>query len=577
MGRNITTYVGATNIISSLGFSTAENTANVSAGVSGIGRYSDDIIAAGIDRNRLAGLAAQHSLEDHMPLEQLMILSITDVVQQSGVDLCRSESVLIFSTTKGNVDLLAGNNDLADERVYLWRMAERVAGYFRAAVRPIVISNACISGVSAIIVASRLIREGAYKNIVVVGGDILTDFVISGFSAFKSLSAEPCRPFDGRRDGLTLGEAAASMLITSEQVLSSGIVVEGGAITNDANHISGPSRTGEPLAGAIMQAMDESGLQASDITFVNTHGTATLFNDEMESKAIHLCGLQDVPVTGLKSYFGHTLGAAGIVEAIMCTEQLKSGVLFGTKGFESLGVPCPIRVSADHGAVAMARCMKSASGFGGCNAAVVLALEELAGGRKNTVDQTINKAVTHRCKVVAKSVVSGGRVVVNDQVVLSSEGTFAEFIRAAFKALDRPDMKFYKMDDLCKLGYLTAGYLLEKQSYGPGELAIIMANRSSSLDTDIKHQDILNRHTEEGPSPAVFVYTLPNVVAGEICIRHKIQGENTFFIDDHMPEEFMQNYARTILARDGYRGVILGWCEKIGERYDSQMTLIEKQ
>lgn len=568
MGRNIETYVGATNIISSLGFSTRENICNISDGVSGIRLYGANVLAAQIDRHRLKQAAADNSLQSYLTLEQLMILSVADVVEQSEIDLQSEQNLMIFSSTKGNVELLSQNNDLTDPRVYLGFTAQRVADYFNSPVRPIVISNACISGVSATIVASRLLRRGDYKNIVVVGCDMLTDFVVSGFTAFKSVSSHPCRPYDVQRDGLTLGEACASMLITSDRTLSSGVVVEGGAITNDANHISGPSRTGDGLAYAIEQAMSESNLSPADISFVNAHGTATLFNDEMEAKAINLSGLQSSPVTSLKSYFGHTLGAAGVVETIVCVEQLKKGVLFGTKGFESLGVTEPILVRADHMEMPMTRCVKTASGFGGCNAAVVLALEPHS--------TAINCPTSESCGEVATVTIASGAITVNGSVVLSSEDSFHEFIRNAFKAIDRPNMKFYKMDDLCKLGYLSTEYLLEGRSYEPSQVAIVLANRSSSLDTDVKHQAILDQHPEEGASPAVFVYTLPNVVLGEICIRHKIQGENTFFIDNEMPEEFIRKYAQMLLSGHVYKAVIWGWCEKIGEQYESQMTLIEK-
>ncbi|MEG0891926.1 MAG: beta-ketoacyl synthase N-terminal-like domain-containing protein [Bacteroidales bacterium] len=556
MGNIVTTYIGATNIISALGFTTKENVTNVCAGVVGIKPYSKGIIAAAIDKDRLCKAVGCYSLEEYLPLEQLMILSVKDVIEQSGVNLNSSECAIIFSTTKGNINLLSQNNNLEDDRIYLWKMAQRVANYFNAVNEPIVISNACISGVSATIVASRLISNGAYKNIIVVGGDILTDFVISGFSSFKSLSSTPCKPYDIQRNGLTLGEACASMLITSNNALSGGVVIEGGAITNDANHISGPSRSGDGLAYAIKEAMNQSNVEQHNISFINAHGTATLFNDEMESKAITLCGLQNTPVTSLKPYFGHTLGASGVVETIMCAQQLKMGVLFGTLGFTTLGVPAPIVVLGKNTVIDMKRCVKTASGFGGCNAAIVLACAEYS---KNI--NSVAEEVTYR-KIAQHSI--------------SSVCNFNEYIRAEFKALETPNIKFYKMDDLCKLGYVTAEYLLKGYKYKPLDLAIVLSNKSSSLDTDLKHQEILNKHNEEGTSPAVFVYTLPNVVLGEICIRHKIQGENTFFINSKIPKEFLEKYAKIVLAQSGCKAIIYGWCEKIGERYSSQMILMEK-
>lgn len=136
------------------------------------------------------------------------------------------------------------------------------------------------------------------------------------------------------------------------------------------------------------------------------------------------------------------------------------------------------------------------------------------------------------------------------------------------------------MDDLCKLGYITTAYLLSglknEKEYTPTEIGIILSNRSSSLDTDEKHQQIIDSLGEQEASPAVFVYTLPNVVLGEICIRHKIQGENTFFIHTRYPEQFIREYAEEVMTRRSLRSCIIGWCELKREQYQSHFYILEK-
>ena len=179
------------------------------------------------------------------------------------------------------------------------------------------VSNACTSGVLAIITGARLIRAGLFDNVVINGTDILSEFVLSGFNSFKSLSTGPCRPFDKTRDGLSLGEGSGTIILTANPYLSNNsvhIVAGEGFSTNDANHISGPSRTGEGLFLAINRLMKKTNVS---IDYISAHGTATPFNDEMESIAITRAGLQSVPVNGFKGYWGHTLGAAGIIESIM--------------------------------------------------------------------------------------------------------------------------------------------------------------------------------------------------------------------------------------------------------------------
>ena len=252
-------------------------------------------------------------------------------------------------------------------------MAEVVAGFFKNPNTPLVVSNACISGLLAILVAKRLLEAGSYKNVVVAGADMVTHFVVSGFQSFKAVSPQPCKPFDETRDGITLGEAAGTIILgtTANENEEIPVCIAGGASSNDANHISGPSRTGDGLYLAVKNAMNESGLSVSDIGHISAHGTATVYNDEMESKAFGLAGMQDIPLNSLKGYWGHTLGAAGIIESIAGIHALKENFLIKTQGFSNLGVPVEITIIDEIRQKEQKSFLKTASGFGGCNAAVI--------------------------------------------------------------------------------------------------------------------------------------------------------------------------------------------------------------
>ena len=597
-------YITAHTLISSLGFGISENKKAIHDYRSGIrmqeaGRISDSPILAGmIDsvelekraKEQLEKRAKELDISSYTRLEQLFILTTQEVISQSGVNLQESDCALLLSTTKGNIDLLSDqekrtNSDKpsgsvqstidnpsflqelsADSPTFLWKMAERIGHFFEAANQVEVISNACISGVSALVVAKRWIESGRYKRVIVAGGDILSHFITSGFLSFRSVSAHRCRPYDIQRDGLSLGEACGAVLLET-QGNTNHIILSGGAISNDANHISGPSRTGDGLALAINQAMEEAGALPKDISFINAHGTATVYNDEMESKAIHLAGLSAVPVNSLKPYFGHTLGASGIIETILCIEQLKEGIYYGTLGYETLGVPMPIIVYSTHQPMPMKCCIKTASGFGGCNAALVLSLPDAHLKQKTDSLASCKAAVESANTVTIKPgvVENQGTAIFN-----SSETDFAPFIREAYKHLGENNMKFYKMDNLCKLGYVAAGYLLKDTNYRPKEIGIILANASSSLDTDCKHQAIINKEGDKAASPAVFVYTLPNVVLGEICIRHKIQGENTFFVCQQSNVASLEDYARIVMAKGKLRTCIIGWCELLDGHYQAE-------
>ncbi len=167
----------------------------------------------------------------------------------------------MLSTTKGNIDLLETPRAA---RVPLHAAVAVLAKAF-GFVHHRVVSNACISGVQALLVAQRSLLAGQYDHAVVVGGDMLSHFVVSGFQSLQALSAEPCRPFDASRTGLTLGEAAAAMVLSvrpEELGVTPRVQILGGGVSNDANHISGPSRTGEELAQAIGRALTASNVEA---------------------------------------------------------------------------------------------------------------------------------------------------------------------------------------------------------------------------------------------------------------------------------------------------------------------------
>lgn len=506
-------------------------------------------------------------------LEAMMATALEDCMAGNGRSQAGSRTGVIFSTTKGNIGEATPQGGAA--RLTLHETALRVARAAGLEAEPVVICNACISGVAAVIAGSRLIRSGAYDDILVVGGDEMSRFVTSGFLGFRSVSAEACRPYDARHDGLSLGEAAGCLMLTNDEGLAGCTAVGGGALTNDANHISGPSRTGEPLAEAIGRALRQSGVEPQNVAFVNAHGTGTVYNDIMEAKALTLAGLQDVPVNSLKPYLGHTLGASGLVELMVCDDELTRGELLPTLGFASPAPECRLRVSGEAQKVRGECCVKTASGFGGCNAAVVL-LSPAAAGRTPEAGTDANGP---RLATVRTVDIVAGRVAVDGSEVLAAapDTDFGTLARMAYRELGRPYPKFFKMDDLCKLGHLGAEYLLDTAEADEAtrrDMAIMLANRSSSLDTDMAYV----RQMEAGkPSPSTFVYTLPNIVIGEICIRHRIMGESLFVILPRREDEKIRQMAGRMLDMSRSRLVICGWCEKLGADYDLHMELLKHE
>ena len=370
-------FISSDNILSPIGVNTAENFEQLTKNISGIklqknNRLCEQPFYAAlftnekeIDKNILA--------DNYTKFEKLLITSISDALANTDVKPTDKKSVLIISSTKGNISLLETEKASDDlyERISLNSSARVVANHFGFIHQPVIISNACISGMLAIITGMRLIQSGQYNHAIVAGADVISKFILSGFQSFQAISPNVCKPFDAARDGINLGEGASTIVLTSNKEFSSGIKVTGGSVSNDANHISGPSRTGEELNLAINKAMKMAAVNTTDIGFISSHGTATVFNDEMEAKAITLAGLKDVPVNSLKGYYGHTLGAAGLIESVVSIKSLKENTVLPTPGFETPGVTQPVNVCTSIIKSTLQHCLKTASGFGGCNAAMV--------------------------------------------------------------------------------------------------------------------------------------------------------------------------------------------------------------
>ncbi|MBS1637679.1 MAG: beta-ketoacyl synthase [Bacteroidetes bacterium] len=309
--------------------------------------------------------------EKHTRLELLSLLSIQDVLQQSGINAGDKDLGLIYTTTKGNIDLLEGDHPGIDpNRVYLPVFANYLKQQLGLVNIPLVVSNACISGLLGIIMAQRFIEQKRCRHVIVCGGDILSEFTLSGFKSFNALSPEPCKPFDANRTGINLGEAVSSILITADETLAGHEKTQlvRGASANDANHISGPSRTGDGLLQAIQQTLVAGETLPG---FISAHGTATPYNDEMESIAFERAGLTTMPVNSLKGYYGHTLGAAGVLETVISLMALHRQTFIKSAGYESKGVSGQIQLIDKTSPGTISSFLKTASGFGGCNGAAL--------------------------------------------------------------------------------------------------------------------------------------------------------------------------------------------------------------
>lgn len=613
-------YVIADNIMSPLGENSEENYLSVKAGKSMLHTYQPGSYA--VQEGFCASLMEKDNISAAILktyFERLAFASASKAIRQSGINVARHRVLFILSTTKGSIEELG---KVEDEEVYLGTTAQHIAAALGITTKPIVVCNACISGLSALILASRLLDADAlsetisstvgngssisYDYVVVCGADSPRRFIISGFQSLKALSTEPCHPFDMERFGLNLGEAAATIILgrtakedsvhpTSESAIPShGNIsknvwrIERGYIKNDAFHISAPSKTSEGLYACLHETLQ--GMNLEDIGFINAHGTATLFNDQMESVAIQRAGLSQVPTDALKGYLGHTLGAAGILETILCMKAADDHIIIGTRGFEELGVSGKMDISAANRSLAKQTFVKMLSGFGGCNATLLATKEKK--GQQQLVEKTIcAKKPTriekqddtkfsrfirsHHVTITTKGVTIDG-----NRLNVSNETEDASMLTAIYKQYIGGYPKYYKMDGLSRLGFIASELLLQVEvgkHQHDFDRAVILFNRSSSIASDKKYLASIADKDNYFPSPSIFVYTLPNIVTGEIAIRNGYHGETSFYVLPEKNEVQMQEIWQTAFMDAQTQSAVTGWLDyEDSTHFEADLYIVER-
>jgi 3-oxoacyl-[acyl-carrier-protein] synthase II len=240
-----------------------------------------------------------------------------------------------------------------------------------------VIANACASGTNAIGHAFECVRSGRYQRVLAGGYDALSELVFTGFDSLQASTPEKCRPFDRHRSGMVLGEGAAVMALENldlAQERGAPVLAEivGYGISTDNFHITQPDPSGIGARQAMERALQSGSISSTEVNYINAHGTATVFNDAAEGKAISKL-FNGVPVSSTKSMMGHSLGAAGAVEAIVCLLALQHQFLPPNLNFAGLDDTLDLNIVANESRPARLRTVLSNSfGFGGTNASILM-------------------------------------------------------------------------------------------------------------------------------------------------------------------------------------------------------------
>ena len=511
----------------------------------------------------------------------MTLRSAQKAIANAQLELKGKRTAFILSSTKGNIE---ENISLADS-------AQRIASQLGIDSQPIVVCNACISGLSALILGNRLIDSGLYDAAIVCGCDTPRQFILSGFQSLKALSPEPCRPFDMERMGLNLGEAAATLILSKNPIQGNSWRMGDGFIRNDAFHISTPSKTADGLYLSLQRTLESFTKEISStckqidmkehLAFINAHGTATLFNDQMESVAIGRAGLSDLPANAYKSFWGHTMGAAGILETIISMKAIDDDTILGTRGFSELGVSGKMNICAENRPTDKKGFIKMLSGFGGCNATIWAAKNP---ERENIAlsqieQQNCEFTTTHTIRITPEEVILDQRKLWEGKKELGEqEGAgHHSLLTSLYRQMIGNYPKFYKMDGLSRLGFVASEILLNaEKGETDKERAIIFFNHSSSIASDRNYKESINDKNNYFPSPSIFVYTLPNIVTGEIAIRNHLHGETSFFILPDKDERMMEEILQASCLDDQSKSFLTGWIDYEDERHFEADLKIKK-
>lgn len=412
------------------------------------------------------------------------------------------EAALVVATTKadlGSAQAFLRGQGAADQlpQALLFALAPALAQALGWGGSVHTVSVACASGLAAVEHARQLILRGAASRALVVGVDALSDFVYRGFTALRALDPQGARPFDAHRAGLSLGEGAVAVVLEPDRPGRAQLA--GYGASNDAHHITGPAKDARGLVRAMQDALQDG---HGRLALAVAHGTGTVYNDAMEGLA-YARMLPQVPVTGVKGAVGHMMGAAGLMNLAVAVQALQTGTCPPVSRLETVDPRIELdlvqgasrRVDGDEALV-------SASGFAGVNAALCLC--------RGSGPRPVKAAPVRRAWVSASVDLEPSRP------------TWAAQLGAKTAR---------RLDDLCLFGLAAVDALLLQAGLPPGALqggrhGLVLGTALGCLESDLEFYT--GAHKTQGPpsNPRIFAYTLPNIVLGEVAIRHGLMGEN---------------------------------------------------
>ena len=435
--------------------------------------------------------------------------------------LASDRTMLVLASTKAGLNvaerIMEGRVDGEHaQQAFLFALGPRLAEALGLGGPVCTVSLACASGLVAVGQARLAIARGEVDRALVVGTDALCNFIYRGFSSLQALDPNGARPFDASRGGLSVGEGAAAVALQH----GGGVVdVVGYGASNDANHITGPSRDGRGLVRALEDCLTDANTAASDVGFGVLHGTATKYNDAMEGVAYsRVFGPRGLPVLSVKGAVGHTMGAAGLINLVTTVSALRTGEIPPSVGVMTLDPEIPLDVvQRESRPTDAVWAVTSASGFAGVNAAVIV--------QKSSSPAVAPPSVSSSTLIPEGDWSTGEAKSALLTALVQMPPERAEAVQLIGARAAR------RLDDLCLFGVAVAEAVLAKsgltaEMFASSKHGLVLGTGLGCLESDYGFYARELAPDEFDPSPRLFAYTLPNIVLGETAIRHGLQGEN---------------------------------------------------
>lgn len=492
-------------------------------------------MAAEVTGLSVADVAPRDQIEAWSRSDALAVLAAREAVRSARLDATARLHLAVGATTGGMFeaeDVLASMSGAGSadsvRRLLAYPLstsADRIAETLGRVDRRVTICSACSSGAVALVQGASWLAAGQADAVLAGGTDGLCRLTFTGFNALGATSPEACRPFDVRRDGLTLGEGAAFVVLEPEsaarrrgaRVLA---WLSGWAVAAEAHHITHPEPSGAIAAGLIRQALERAGLSTRDLDYVNAHGTGTLANDAMEARALSAAlgdEAERVVVSSSKGQLGHTLGAAGALEAVATVLALAEGVLPPTGGLEQPDPALPLHHVIGRGRPAALRAALSSSfGFGGTSA--VLAFEHADAAARPVARDARPLAITAAVTLGAGRLMEGSGCALHAGEAGSGEALPADPLSLLDAARSR---RFDRASTLVSLGAERA---LAAAGLGRDGVGLVAGTAFGNVERSVA---FLRRVLDRGPrfaSPADFPHLLPSAPSGNASIYAGLTG-----------------------------------------------------